>query len=117
MQLYKKFSFDSAHYLPNLPDGHKCKRMHGHTFYVKIFVEGSINTKIGWVIDFAEIKEIFDPILRQLDHTVLNDIEGLENPTSENLAIWIWDRIKPQLPILSKVIISENCTSGCIYKG
>ncbi|HJL75363.1 MAG: 6-carboxytetrahydropterin synthase QueD [Candidatus Marinimicrobia bacterium] len=117
MQLYKKFSFDSAHYLPNLPDGHKCKRMHGHTFYVKIYIDGPIDSKIGWIMDFAEIKEIFNPILKQLDHRILNDIEGLENPTSENLAIWIWDKIKPLLPLLSQVIVSENCTTGCIYKG
>ena len=117
MEIYKKFSFDSAHYLPNLPDGHKCKRMHGHTFYVTVFVKGTVEPEIGWIKDFFEIKQIFQPILDQLDHRLLNEIDGLENPTSEHLVKWIWVRLKKVLPELSKIEVSETCTTGCLYEG
>jgi len=140
MDIYKKFSFDSAHYLPNLPEDHKCKRMHGHTFNVEIHITGNVNQEIGWIMDFSEIKTICDPVIEQLDHRVLimdfseikticdpvieqldhrvlNDIKGLDNPTSENLAKWIWEKVKPQLSGLKKIIVSETCSTGCIYKG
>ncbi len=92
MDIYKKFSFDSAHFLPNLPDDHKCKRMHGHTFNVEVHISGPIDKHIGWIMDFGDVKDICNPIIKQLDHIVLNDIPGLENPTSENLAVWIWKK-------------------------
>ncbi len=117
MEIYKEFSIESAHRLPNLPDDHKCSRLHGHSFHIRICVEGEVNPETGWIIDFAEIKAAYKPVFDQLDHYYLNDIEGLENPTSENLAKWIWDRMKPELPLLSKVIIKETCTSGCVYTG
>ena len=117
MDIYKKFSFDSAHYLPKLPEDHKCKRMHGHTFNVEIHITGSINPEIGWIMDFAEIKTICDPVIKKLDHRVLNDIKGLDNPTSENLAKWIWDKEKPQLTGLKKIIVSETCSTGCVFRG
>ena len=117
MEIYKKFSFDSAHYLPNLPDDHKCRRLHGHTFYVTVFVKGTVDPKIGWIKDFFEIKQIFQPILDQLDHRLLNEIDGLENPTSEHLVKWIWVRLKKVLPELSKIEVSETCTTGCLYEG
>ncbi len=117
MDIYKKFSFDSAHYLPNLPEDHKCKRMHGHTFNVEIHITGNINQEIGWIMDFSEIKTICDPVIEKLDHRVLNDIKGLNNPTSENLAKWIWEKVKPQLSGLKKIIVSETCSTGCIYRG
>ena len=117
MEIYKEFSIESAHRLPNLPDDHKCSRLHGHSFHIRICVEGEVNPESGWIIDFAEIKAAYKPVFDQLDHYYLNDIEGLENPTSENLAKWIWDRMKPELPLLSKVIIKETCTSGCVYTG
>ncbi len=117
MEIYKEFSIESAHRLPNLPDDHKCSRLHGHSFHIRICVEGEVNPETGWIIDFSEIKAAYKPIFDQLDHYYLNDIEGLENPTSENLAKWIWDHMKPELPLLSKVIIKETCTSGCVYTG
>lgn len=117
MQIYKEFNIEAAHRLPNVPEGHKCARLHGHSFLVTIEVEGPIGDSSGWVMDFSDIKIAFAPIYAQLDHHYLNDIEGLENPTSENLAIWIWNKLKPQLPLLSCITIKETCTSGCIYRG
>ncbi len=117
MEIWKKFSFEAAHLLPNVPDGHKCKRLHGHSYYVHIHVTGECDPEVGWIVDFAEIADAFQPLWEQLDHNYLNEIEGLENPTSEVIAMWIWDRLKPDLPLLSKVVVSETCTAGCIYEG
>ena len=117
MEIYKEFSFEAAHRLPNVPAGHKCARLHGHSFYVRLHVSGDVDPHTGWIMDFAELKAAFAPIYEQLDHRYLNDIAGLENPTSENLARWIWRQLKPRLPLLSKVEVKETCTSGCIYQG
>ena len=117
MQIYKDFSIEAAHRLPNVPEGHKCARLHGHSFQVRISVEGPVDEQTGWIMDFGDIKAAFAPIYDQLDHHYLNDVEGLENPTSENLALWIWQKLKPSLPELSCVSIKETCTSGCVYKG
>lgn len=115
MEIYKEFTFEAAHKLPFVPAGHQCGRLHGHSFCVRIFVAGEINPQTGWIMDYAELKEAFMPIWRQLDHYYLNEIEGLENPTSEHLAKWIWDKLKKNLKPLSKVEVKETCTSGCIY--
>jgi len=117
MKIFKEFNFEAAHRLPNVPENHKCARLHGHSFHVRITVEGEVGEHSGWVMDFSEISNAFEPISKQLDHYYLNDIEGLENPTSENLAKWIWLRLKPELPLLSEVEIRETCTSGCRYQG
>ncbi len=117
MDIYKEFYLESAHWLPNVPEGHKCGNMHGHSFKVIIKVSGEPDPKMGWIVDFAEIKAAFNPLYKKLDHACLNKVEGLENPTSENLAIWIWSRLKPKLPLLSEIEICETCTSGCIYRG
>jgi 6-pyruvoyltetrahydropterin/6-carboxytetrahydropterin synthase len=117
MEIWREFTFEAAHLLPNVPEGHKCRRLHGHSYRVKIFVEGDLDPELGWVVDFAEIKRAFEPILRQLDHYHLNEIQGLENPTAEIIAKWIWQRLTPELPILSKIEIGETCTSGCVYRG
>jgi 6-pyruvoyltetrahydropterin/6-carboxytetrahydropterin synthase len=117
MEIWKEFGFEAAHLLPNVPDGHKCKRLHGHSYRVRIVVEGEVDPKLGWVIDFADIATAFEPIRKQLDHYYLNEIEGLENPTSEELARWIWKRIEGALPMLSRVEVSETCTSACVYRG
>lgn len=117
MEIYKEFSIESAHRLPNLPEDHKCSRLHGHSFHIRICIEGEIDPASGWIMDFADIKAAYKPLFEQLDHHYLNEIEGLENPTSENLAKWIWDRLKPELPLLSKVILKETCTSGCVCTG
>ncbi|OGT76733.1 MAG: 6-carboxytetrahydropterin synthase QueD [Gammaproteobacteria bacterium RIFCSPLOWO2_12_47_11] len=117
MDLYKAFTVEAAHHLPNLPEGHKCRRLHGHSFRIEIHVTGTVDKKPGWVMDFAEISQYFKPLFEQLDHHYLNEVPGLENPTSENLAVWIWQRLKPALPRLSSVAIQETCTSGCVYRG
>lgn len=117
MEIYKEFMFEAAHRLPNVPEGHKCARLHGHSWKGTIYVAGEVDREQGWVMDYADIKKKFRPIYEQLDHHYLNDIEGLENPTSEVLAKWIWDRLKPDLPELTRVVINETCTSGCIYRG
>lgn len=117
MIIYKEFIFESAHYLPNLPSGHKCGRLHGHSYRVQIYVEGDSNNSNGWVIDYKDIHDAFLPLYEQLDHCLLNDIVGLENPTAENIAKWIWSNLIDRLPILSKVVINETSTSGAIYCG
>lgn len=117
MEIFKEFIFEAAHRLPNVPPGHKCARLHGHSFRGIIYVRGDIDPRTGWIMDFADIKARFEPLYRQLDHNYLNDIEGLENPTSEVLARWIWTRLKPSLPQLARVIVHETCTSGAIYEG
>ena len=117
MEIYKEFTFESAHKLPNVPEGHKCARLHGHSFKTRIYISGDVLPDAGWIMDFGDLKAAFNPIYQQLDHNYLNDIEGLENPTSENLAIWIWQHLKPTLPQLSKIEIKETCTSGCVYCG
>ncbi|MBG6287222.1 MULTISPECIES: 6-carboxytetrahydropterin synthase QueD [Pseudomonas] len=117
MELFKEFTFESAHRLPHVPAGHQCGRLHGHSFRAAIYIEGEVDPHTGWIRDFAEIKQIFKPIYDQLDHNYLNDIPGLDNPTSENLCRWIWQQLKPLLPELSKVRVHETCTSGCEYRG
>jgi len=117
MDVFKEFSFEAAHRLPNVPPGHKCGRLHGHSFRVAVHVRGEIGEETGWVVDFADVKRAFAPLHDQLDHHYLNEIDGLENPTSENLARWIWRKLKPELPGLCKVVVHETCSSGCIYRG
>ena len=117
VEIFKEFTFESAHRLPHVPEGHKCGRLHGHSFKVAIHLSGDIDPQTGWIRDFSEIKAIFKPLYERLDHNYLNDIPGLENPTSEVLAKWIWNELKPLLPELSAIRIHETCTSGCIYHG
>ena len=117
IDIFKVFSIEAAHRLPNVPDGHQCARLHGHSFRVELHVRGPIDAQTGWVMDFAELKRIFAPIHQQLDHHYLNDVPGLENPTSENLARWIWQQLKPDLPLLARIVVHETCTSGCSYTG
>ena len=117
MEIFKQFSIEAAHWLPNVPENHKCRRMHGHSFQIQVHVSGPLDPKFGWVLDFADIKAAFVPVEEQIDHRCLNDVPGLENPTSENLARWIWAQLHSTLPNLSKVVVQETCTSGCIYSG
>ncbi|MDP3278868.1 MAG: 6-carboxytetrahydropterin synthase QueD [Deltaproteobacteria bacterium] len=117
MEIFKEFSFESAHRLPMVPPEHKCARLHGHSYRVEVHVRGAVDPTQGWIMDFADLREAFEPLRLQLDHYYLNEIEGLENPTSENLARWIWLRLKTTLPTLSKIVVRETCTSGCVYLG
>lgn len=117
VRLVKTFQFEAAHRLPHMPEGHKCRRLHGHSFKVDLICEGPVDPHTGILIDFGEIKKAFELHLDTLDHHYLNEIPGLENPTSENVAIWIWDRIKPKLAALNQVTVHETCTSRCEYNG
>ncbi|WP_109530789.1 6-carboxytetrahydropterin synthase QueD [Nocardia sp. NBC_01377] len=116
MEIFREFTFEAAHRLPNVPDGHKCARLHGHSYKVAIHVRGEVEAESGWVMDFGEVKKAFAPLADQLDHHYLNEVPGLENPTSEVLARWIWQQLADVLP-LSQVVVRETCTSGCIYRG
>jgi 6-pyruvoyltetrahydropterin/6-carboxytetrahydropterin synthase len=117
MEIFKTFTLESAHRLPNVPAGHKCARVHGHSFRVELHVSGPVDPHLGWVMDFADVKTAFEPLFLQLDHRYLNDVPGLDNPTSENLARWIWRELRPRLPLLSRVVVHETCTSGASYTG
>ena len=117
MDIFVSLSFDAAHRLPAVPAGHKCGNLHGHTFAVEVYVQGDVAQDTGWVADFGDIKAIVKPYIDQLDHTYLNDIAGLENPTSENIAVWIWRKLEPELAGLSKIVVKESPTSGAVYTG
>jgi 6-pyruvoyltetrahydropterin/6-carboxytetrahydropterin synthase len=117
VEIFREFTFEAAHRLPYVPPGHKCGRLHGHSYRVALHVEGPVGEQTGWVRDFAELSDAIEPLLAQLDHYYLNDVEGLDNPTSEVLARWIWARIRPAVPDLSQVVVHETCTSGCAYRG
>ncbi len=117
MEIFKDFTFEAAHFLPNVPDGHQCKRLHGHSFKLRVFVSGPVTEPTGWVMDFGDLKKSVAPIIDNLDHYYLNEIAGLENPTSENICRWIWNNLKPSLPQLCQLELRETCTSGCIYRG
>jgi 6-pyruvoyltetrahydropterin/6-carboxytetrahydropterin synthase len=115
MEIYKEFTFESAHRLPFTPEGHRCRRLHGHSFRAQLHVRGPVVEPQGWVADFADLTEAWRPLHGLLDHQYLNEVPGLENPTSENIARWIWHRVK--LPGLCRVVLLETCTSGCVYSG
>lgn len=117
MEIFKVFTIEAAHHLPNVPENHKCRRLHGHSFRIEIRVAGPVQDQTGWIMDFADLTRAFQPLYERLDHHYLNEVEGLENPTSEHLARWIWRHLKPALPLLSEVVVRETCTAGCVYRG
>lgn len=117
MDIFRVFTIEAAHRLPNVPPGHKCARLHGHSFRIELHLSGKVDAHTGWVMDFADVKRAFQPIYDRLDHHYLNEITGLENPTSENVARWIWKQTTPVLPLLTKIVVHETCTSGCVYEG
>jgi 6-pyruvoyltetrahydropterin/6-carboxytetrahydropterin synthase len=116
MEIFREFTFEAAHRLPRVPAGHKCARLHGHSYRVEVHVRGEVDPTSGWIMDFADIKTAFQPLHDQLDHYYLNEVPGLDNPTSENLARWIWERLVDALPVCA-VVVRETCTSGCTYRG
>ena len=116
MEIYREFTFEAAHRLPNVPEGHKCARLHGHSYKVTVHIDGPVEQDTGWVMDFGDLKRTVKPLIDQLDHYYLNEVPGLENPTSEVLAKWVWDRLADSLP-LTAIAVQETCTSGCIYRG
>ncbi len=121
VELSKSFTFEAAHRLPMVPPDHKCRRLHGHSFRVEVVVRGPVDPETGWLMDYAKLKEAFEPLHKILDHNYLNEVPGLENPTSENLSRWIWDRLtvgpNGLAPYLHRVTIAETCTSACHYYG
>lgn len=117
VSLWKEFGFEAAHRLPNMPQGHKCARLHGHSFLLEVHLEGPVDPYTGMLVDYADIKSAFAPLHEQLDHHYLNEIAGLENPTSENIVCWIWERLSRTLPHLSRLVLRETCTVGCVYEG
>ena len=117
VRLTKTFHFEAAHELPTFPEGHKCRRLHGHSFRFDVVVEGEVEEGKGYLIDYGDIKRVTEPLVRRLDHYYLNEIEGLGNPTSEVISKWIFDRLKPELPLLVGIVVHETCTSTCEYSG
>ncbi len=117
MEIFKTFRIEAAHRLPNVAPDHKCARLHGHSFRVDVHITGELDPELGWVMDFAALTDAFQPIFDKLDHRYLNEIVGLENPTSENIAKWIWENLVHELPGLSKIGVRETCTTGCIFSG
>ncbi len=116
MRITKQFTFDAAHWLPEVPPGHKCKRLHGHTYRIVLGVEGDLDPALGWVIDYGEISRACKPLLEELDHHCLNEIPGLENPTAEHLAVWVYERLKPGLPLLADVMVRETPSTSAVYR-
>jgi 6-pyruvoyltetrahydropterin/6-carboxytetrahydropterin synthase len=118
VELTREYTFEAAHRLPMVPPEHKCSRMHGHSFRIEVVVAGEIDPRMGWLVDYGEITSIVEPILRrELDHRALNDVPGLENPTSENLSVWLWNRLVPLLPGLATITVAETCAARCTYRG
>ncbi|MFQ5590989.1 MAG: 6-carboxytetrahydropterin synthase QueD [Phycisphaerae bacterium] len=117
VRLVREFRFEAAHRLPHVPAGHKCGRLHGHSFRVELICEGEVDPKSGWLMDFADMKRAFAPLVEQLDHRYLNDVMGLENPTAEQIARWIWVRLKPEMPSLAQINVAETCAARCEYRG
>jgi 6-pyruvoyltetrahydropterin/6-carboxytetrahydropterin synthase len=117
MIVYKHFTFDSAHFLPNLPENHPCKQLHGHTYHLTVFIEGEVDKDLGWVMDFRVLKQVVGSVLERVDHQLLNTIPGLENPTSETIVRWLWNEAKPKLPLLKRIELKETPSSGVVYEG
>lgn len=117
MDLFAEFRFEAAHRLPHVPPDHMCARLHGHSYSVRLTVTGPVGVRSGWVADFAALTGAFEPVRLQLDHRLLNEIDGLSNPTCEQLASWLWDRLAPAIPLLSAVEVSEMPGLGCVYRG
>ncbi|MFG1347312.1 6-carboxytetrahydropterin synthase QueD [Xanthobacter autotrophicus DSM 431] len=117
MRITQGFTFEAAHFLPNVPETHRCRRMHGHSYRVDLTLEGPVDPVTGFVVDFFDVENAFGPLLKQLDHYCLNDIPGLENPTAEIIAAWIWERVRPLLPQLATVRVYETPMSFAEYSG
>ncbi|MCB1165288.1 MAG: 6-carboxytetrahydropterin synthase QueD [Leptospiraceae bacterium] len=118
VEIVKKYRFEAAHFLPAVPEGHKCRRMHGHSFRFELVLRGEVDPGTGWLIDFGDISKVVKPLIENhLDHYLLNEVDGLENPTSEQISIWLWNRIKPNLPLLREIVVHETCTARCVFRG
>ena len=107
-----EFRYEAAHWLPKVPDGHQCGRMHGHSYHLTVTVVGPVRPD-GFVIDFADIKAAVNPLIEQLDHQCLNDV--IDNPTVENQLIFLWDNI--DIPGLHELTLRETATNSATYRG
>jgi 6-pyruvoyltetrahydropterin/6-carboxytetrahydropterin synthase len=116
MEVFHEFSIEAAHRLPHVPPEHPCARMHGHSWRIAVHVAGDVDERTGWVVDYAVLEAAFDSVRADLDHRVLNDVPGLANPTSENLARWLWRRLEPRLSGLSRIDVRETARSGCVLR-
>ena len=112
-ELARVFQIEAAHSLPNVSEGHKCRRLHGHSFRITVRISGPVDERTGWMVDFAEIKRAWQPLHDALDHRHLNEVAGLDNPTSEVLARWILERFRIPGVSLRSVTIAETCTAEC----
>ena len=117
VKLTKNFSFEASHRLDHLPQDHACYNLHGHSYRVRVEVTGEVNEKTGFLLDYADLKKIIKPVIKQLDHKHLNDVAGLEITSTEHICRWLWERLKPNLPILSKITIFETDSTSCEYTG
>jgi 6-pyruvoyltetrahydropterin/6-carboxytetrahydropterin synthase len=117
IELVREYRFEAAHRLPRLPATHKCHRLHGHSFRFEVALGGEVDPHTGFLLDFADVDAVVAPVVARLDHTYLNEIDGLDNPTSEILAHWLWTRLRPGLPQLEAVTVAETCDARCIYRG
>lgn len=117
MRLEHDLRFEAAHWLPRVPEGHRCRRVHGHSYLVTVVVEGPVDPESGWVVDYATLQAALEPVIGALDHRLLNEVDGLGNPTSEAIAQWIWARVKPALPGLVELRLHETHDTRCIYRG
>lgn len=117
MKIVQAFTFEAAHFLPRVPETHRCHRLHGHSYRVELALEGPVDPKTGFVVDFFDLERAFGPVLARLDHHCLNEVDGLENPTAEHIAVWIYDRVKPVLPLLAAVSVFETPMCWAEYRG
>ena len=117
VRLVHEVRFEAAHRLPRVPPGHKCVRLHGHSFRIEVAIRGPVREETGWLIDFADLEAAWKPLHEQLDHRYLNEVPGLENPTSEIIARWIWERLSRSLPGLCRITVYETCDARCEYEG
>lgn len=117
IRLERSYRFEAAHFLPRVPVGHKCARMHGHSYHIEVVIEGDVDPELGWLMDFASIDDHAGPLVKMLDHQILNEVEGLANPTAEILAAWWWQRLRATLPEVVEVAVSETETSRCVFRG
>lgn len=117
MRIFREFRFEAAHSLPDAPPGHKCRRLHGHSYRLVVYVDGPIQVRTGWVMDFADLRRAVDPVIDRLDHHHLNEIEGLHQSTAESIVVWIWNQLKPALPGLSRLELFETAKAGAVYEG
>ncbi|MFM9829325.1 MAG: 6-pyruvoyl trahydropterin synthase family protein [Sphingomonas sp.] len=118
MQIYKDFHFEAAHFLPSAPPGHPNSRVHGHSVRVRVTLEGEPDPKTGLIVHFGDVAEAIASAQDELDHRMLNEVPGLEQPTLERISMWLWNRLDNRVPGLAEILIArDSCHEGCVYRG